>query len=272
VLALRPPLDWRELAIGRTAALYYPHVVWGLVYYFIAVVFARYYNSPIVDPGNVGLHMLEILTGEKSWFLPTLLVTTLVLWPLLRIAPYGTAFGTLGLALLGWFVATGWQVPSYLMRLAVFFAVGYVIASWLVERGEISRTVAGAGALALLALLLPMASLTFEGLSGWFLKVMASAIGVTGMWLAAVALRRVTWIAWLGKASLAIFVLHPMATGFARAALLKVVPDWPAGAYAVLVTLAGICLPALAYWLALKLQLNWLFIMPIKPAHLSRSA
>ncbi len=265
VLALRPPPDFASLARRRAGTLYWPHLVWSAIYYAIAVVFARYYNSPMEDPADVPRHLIEILTGQKSWFLVTLFVVTVVAWPILarnRLAALTIALALALIPLLGY-----WQVPHYFQRFMLFLVLGF-IAVGLVRRTEaISSTLTLlAAGMALLAALLPAtppSSLTGVGLRAW--DILFGCLGVAGLLAISGALGRTRLapaLSWLGGASLAIFLMHPLATGVARIATLKLLPSDAAFAHVAMITLAGIALPALGYAVALRLGMGWLFAWP----------
>ncbi|MGE0658975.1 MAG: acyltransferase family protein [Reyranellaceae bacterium] len=263
-LALRPPESFTALLARRACTLYWPHLVWSAIYYAVAVIFVRYYNSPMEDPGDIGRHVLEIVTGQKSWFLVTLFVVTLAAWPLLKRARFLTLAIALALAALPLF--GGWQVPHYFQRFAVFLVLGFAAVD-LVRRTEArSSTVALAAAgVTLLAAILPAtppSSLAGTGLRLW--DLMSGCLGVAGLLAVAAALSRtalMSVLSWLGNASLAIFLMHPLASGAARIATLKLLPH--DGFLQVgIVTFAGIALPALAYAVALRLGMNWLFAFP----------
>lgn len=267
VMALRPLPPFRSLLTRRLGALYYPHVLWGAIYYAIAVLFVRFYNSPIDDPGNVPRHVFEILIGQKSWFLPTLLAVTLLAWPLLRRARPLALLIALALAL--WPLQSGLQVADYFVRFAIFFVAGY-LAIGIVLRitDRLPAIVLGATGAALLGVLVLTGAAGGSGIAIRLHDLVFGMVGVIALWALCSALGRAGTIAntlaWLGNASLAIFLLHPLATGATRALLLRALPQAEPWLYLLVISLAGIALPALAYALAPRLKMQWLFAWPTR--------
>lgn len=262
-LALRPPASFTALLARRAGTLYWPHLVWSAIYYGVAVIFVRYYNSPMEDPGDVDRHLIEIVTGQKSWFLVTLFVVTLAAWPLLARARFLALAIALALAMLPLFGE--WQVPHYFQRFAVFLALGFVAVD-VVRRTEArsSALVLAAAGVTLLAVVLAATTTTLAGAGLRLWDLLYGCLGVAGLLAVSAAFARTSLmpvLSWMGNASLAIFLMHPLATGAARIATLKLLPH-DAFLQVGLVTLAGIALPALAYAIALRMGMNWLFAFP----------
>ena len=105
-------------------------------------------------------------------------------------------------------------------------------------------------------------ALAGAGLRLW--DLLYGCLGVAGLLAVSAAFARTSLmpvLSWMGNASLAIFLMHPLATGAARIATLKLLPH-DAFLQVGPVTLAGIALPALAYAIALRMGMNWLFAFP----------
>jgi fucose 4-O-acetylase-like acetyltransferase len=266
VLALHRPTGFAALVGQRLRTLYYPHVLWGAVFYFIAVVFVRYFNSPIEDPGNVGRHVMEILTGQQSWFLVTLLVATVLVYPIMQWNVALAVLFTVVLALIA--LQTDVQVLGYLFRLSVFLVIGYASVARIVALGErLHPSIAALGAAALFAILALCPE--HPAIAAWLLplyRFVLGLIGTAGLCALSFAVASLAWprsfFAAAGFASLAIFLLHSIVTGAARVVLLRIAPSLSAGIATALLTLAGILAPLLAYYLVKRLRWDWLFAWP----------
>ena len=264
LLALRPPGSFGELLRRRAGSLYYPYILWGVLYFFVAVAFARFHNHPIQNPGDLASHAWELVIGEKAWFLPTLFATTLVAWPLLRRSRL-LALGC-GLVLACLPLETPWQVVNGVGRFLLFLVLGCLTIDWLRRQAEPRG---GGLLLAVGALLLGLAAIQPPPGSAWVLRlegIGAGVLGVAGLLALSAALARLPGLArslaYLGQASLVILLLHAMATGAARALLLHYLPGQGPDLYMPVMTLAGLGLPLLVYALVQRLGLQVLFAWP----------
>ncbi|MGE0153702.1 MAG: acyltransferase family protein [Reyranellaceae bacterium] len=255
VIGLRPLPPAGYFLRHRLATLAWPHLLWGTIALAVAIVFARYYNSPIQDPGNLGRHLVDMATGQRSWFLAALFVVSLGGYALFRIdARLALAVGLL-LCLLP--IDSPWRVVSRSADYAVFFALGYggielllrITAAvpfrllWLLAPAVFALSV-------VLHLILPPFSHPYWGGVSLLAQGLAGAAGVwclSTLIAAGSGLRRV--LATLGTASLAIFVMHPMAIGAAREILLPLLRHAPPIVPTLAIAVAGIALPAFAYYL-----------------------
>jgi fucose 4-O-acetylase-like acetyltransferase len=268
VMALHQPPEFRALVGRRAATLYYPHVLWGAFYYVVAVVFVGYYNTPIQDPGDISRHAIEILAGQKSWFLPTLFAVTVLIWPLLRRLPAATLLVALGLAL--WPLQADSQVVFHFPRFAVFFVAGYLAIDGLLRLTERLCPIhlCMIGGLLVGVLLLPQ-PFTPQGIAARLQDMAFGLVGVLALWAFSATLahgpKLAAGLGWLGGASLAMFLLHPLASGAVRAILLAAWPQASPLLLVALISAAGIGLPALAFAVANRLKLRWLFVWPFAP-------
>jgi fucose 4-O-acetylase-like acetyltransferase len=270
VMALRPLPSAKYFLRHRFATLAYPHLVWGTVGLIIAILFARYHNSPIEDPGNIVRHLVELVTGQRSWFLAALFLVSVVAYYLFRIDARLALAIALLLCLLP--IDSSWRVVLRSFDYGIFFVLGYlVIAAMLRVTMKLSPWHAAALSLAILTLsvamylvLPPISHPLWGGISLFLLGL----IGTAGIWLVSVATAATGWpsriLAGLGTASLAIFVLHPMAIGATRLILLPLLRDTPSIVPTLIITILGVLLPAAAYYSVKAMGLvTPIFILPL---------
>lgn len=266
VLALRPPTSFPAMAKQRLRTLYYPHVVWGVVAYIVAVLFVRYFNSPIEEPGNVGRHVFEIATGQKSWFLVTLLLASVLIYPVMRWNALLAVAGALTLIL----IPTDITLLGYLFRLTVFLVLGFVTIRPVLAIGNaLPPVVCLAIALALFAVvaILPDSPGSTEYLLPpyRFLLGVLGTVALCALSFAVVKLRGIsTFFIAAGLASLAIFLLHSFATGAARTILLRIAPSLPAELATAALTAISIAMPMAVYFAVQRLGWTWVFAWPTR--------
>jgi fucose 4-O-acetylase-like acetyltransferase len=268
--ALRPAGQFLH---HRFATLLYPHLLWGAVYLAIAIVFARYHNSPIQDPDNIGRHLVDMAIGQKSWFLMSLFLVSVGAYFLFRIDARLALVLTLLLCILP--IDSRFNSLSRSFDFAVFFVLGYM------GIGMLLRWTAALPLKAVIALGIFALTLSFglqrimpaqsDPIWGGASLLILGLTGACGLWCLAVGIaashypRRM--LAALGTASLAIFVLHSMVIGAARLVVVPLMRDLPPILPTLLIASVAVTLPALAYYFIKRLGLvTPLFILPLPRA------
>jgi fucose 4-O-acetylase-like acetyltransferase len=260
----------------RFATLVYPHLLWGAIYLVIAIVFARYYNSPIQDPGNIGRHLMDIAIGQKSWFLMSLFMVSVAAYFLFRIDARLALVLALLLCVLP--IDSRFTSLSRSFDFAFFFVLGYM------GIGALLRLTAALPLKAVLALGIAALPLSFglqkimpalsHPMWGGASLLILGLMGAFGLWCLAVGIAASDYprrkLAALGAASLAIFVLHPMVIGAARLVLVPLMRDLPSVIPTLLIATIAVALPALAYYFIKRLGLvTPIFILPLARAEAS---
>jgi fucose 4-O-acetylase-like acetyltransferase len=270
VMGLRALRPAGQFLHHRFATLVYPHLLWGAIYLVIAIVFARYYNSPIQEPGNIGRHLLDIAIGQRSWFLPSLFLVSVAAYFLIRIDARLALVLALLLCVLP--VDSRFTLLTRSFDFAFFFVLGYMGIA-MVQRLTAMLPLRAVIALGLAALPLSfglqrvMPALSDPVWGGSSLLILG-LLGAFGLWCLAVGIaasdhpRRL--LAALGTASLAVFLLHPMVIGATRLVLLPLMRDLPPVVPTALIASIAVILPALAYYFIRRLGLvTPVFILPL---------
>lgn len=265
VLSLQPLPSFGDFLRQRLQTVAYPHFLWGAFYLVVAIVFVRYYNTPIQNPQNIGQHLLEIAAGQKSWFLVSLFGISLAAYVLIRYDVRLAVATALLLCLLP--INSHWIVITRSADYAIFFVLGYLGFDLL---NRFSQAIPSYAHLAIgvtvLALSLVMQSLITAPTSPYVAGLWSSTVslvGVCGAWFLSMAIAKTTYLrrglAALGLASLAIFLMHPMAIGASRVLLLPLLRDAPVIVPTTLIAVFALGLPTITFFL-LK---SWGMMSPV---------
>jgi fucose 4-O-acetylase-like acetyltransferase len=217
--------------------------------------------------GSAGPHnfvhsvLVPALTGEASWFLPTLFLC-LMLATLTDLLPAWARFLIAAALNLLW-PPTGIRVVDSAARYFVFVAAGEWVGRRIERVEAIPRWAAFAGA-----------TVSFLAVAAGNLSpihdvrivlILLGLAGTLGLFLLAVALRNTVVDAaavWCGTASLGIFVLHPFFQGATRAALSLLAPSHAVFPNVLIPTIVAIVLPGLLWHLRDRLHIGFLFAFP----------
>lgn len=279
VLSLHPLPSFGNFLRQRLLTVAYPHFLWGAFYLVVAIVFVRYYNTPIQNPENIGRHLVEIAAGQKSWFLVSLFAISLAAYVLIRSDVRLAVAAALLLCLLP--INSHWTVITRSADYAIFFVIGYLGFDLLHRFSQAMPSYAHVtiGVLAL-ALSLAMQALITAPASPYVAGLwssIVSLVGVCGAWFLSMVIAKTTYLkrglAALGLASLAIFLMHPMAIGASRVVLLPLLRDAPAIVPTALIALIGLALPTIAFYLLRSWGLmSPVFILRLAPTPASIGA
>jgi fucose 4-O-acetylase-like acetyltransferase len=240
-----------------------PYLVWTVIWVGLKIAFPGSVNEPAAW-GDLATALWQPV--EHMWFLQHLLIARLFWIAVDRIGAGGSVAGsTIVLALLG--AASGMAIlegepksVAGLLGNIAFVGAGAIWVPALLKRAGDARLFALAG-VAFVGWLLIAIQLGADdlGLLGFVAALMASLVVLVAVWqLPPPSGRFGLTIAFLGEASLAIYVIHSIVIALVRAALHR------AGALdetllIALGTLLGLVIPAALYWgaLALSARTGW---------------
>lgn len=248
---------WPAIARGRLAflrgrwwAVIWPYLLWSIAIGLIEVAMAPYVNSPM-QLADVALVAIKPI--EQYWFLYVLLVCQLIVLATYRSMVLLALVAAAGLAILvlvggGWI---GMRSFQYLPYVAVGIAASQALHH--MARGSALRPVAlllGGGVS--LALVLAILGDQRQNVLASFIPAFAGIAACIGasMLIARSPSRPALLLAYIGQASLAIFVLHTLFSAGMRIALKMVGVAAADPANAFLSFAAGLVFPTLAYALA----------------------
>lgn len=260
----------RKLIENKFEVVFYPYIIWSLIQGLIEVALADFTNGT-ATLGQV-LSLLW-LPRAQFWFLYTLFFIYLASAALYRRSDSYWSTAILALAVIlffSGFPSINYHTINLFGRNFVFFALG-VSASGLLFRGDATqyRTLL----LFLFAALLFVGSqYLFHGLlglrgigSGQFLLLLAFS-GIAFVMASCHVLARfeIRWLAFLGRHSMEIYLIHTICSGGIRIVLQKLFGITDVSLHLALGVLFGVGAPLLVAVLAPKLGLKWLFVPPRK--------
>jgi fucose 4-O-acetylase-like acetyltransferase len=262
----RNPARFARL-LGPT--LVWPYMLWSIAQVIVIWAAGAMVNRPLSDPMTT---ILAIPTAPVSqfWFLWVLFFYHVAAWSTL---PRWTTWQIVGVAAALRIAEAIVPLPviiALLLREAIWYALGLALSQRLLRawpvRPSLSR-VAAIIAVAVIAIIVaemrtPAVALLAANAAGiarlagfiWIAPATAAAIAAVVLCAEQLNGAPAAALAWLGRRSMPIFILHVMAVAGARILLLKsggaVGPLTP-----VLLTLIGLGLPLLAFEIACRLRL-----------------
>jgi fucose 4-O-acetylase-like acetyltransferase len=225
------------------------------------------YGAEIMS-GNFATHggllhsmVIPALTGEASWFLPSLFLCLLLAAITNRLPVWAVATGALALNLL-WPV-TGIRIFDSAAHYFVFVAVG----AWLNRRVEsvapASRWAATVSAAVSFSLVVLGNLIAQRDLR--IVVILVGLAGTMGLFRLAQATRDTAFdraACWCGEASLGIFVLHPFFQGATRLAMTRLTASHAVFPHVFIPTVIAVVVPGLLWHYRRKLRIGFLFVFP----------
>ncbi len=246
-----------RFTIERARTLLYPYVLWSVIGVAAVNELSHFTAQPPIDWRNF---LPGLVRGIGIWFLPTLFACQ-VFGMALRKLPGAVI---LGIALVAYYFMPRTRVNWF--DLAVQFFPFVAAGMWMgrgYERLEkIPRAIALAGAVALLAALM---AATYQPWTGYRNVVLVGgALGILMLMMLARSFGRskaARVFAWVGEASIAIYMAGEYAQGLVRQLLVwaHVIAPYP---QLFLPTIAAIAIPSWVYQHRVRLRLDWLFVAP----------
>jgi fucose 4-O-acetylase-like acetyltransferase len=254
------------LAANKVDTILYPYVLWSLIQGLTEVGLAGY------TTGSASLAEVFALWNPRAqfWFLYALFLVVLT-----AILVYRRDTGVVVVAVLalsGLVYVFQASIPSalhsdYVVKNFVFFALGVVfirIKDRLIPRLPLWT---GLGLLAFIAgqyLFHGELELSFEDKGAGSLMlatVSILAVACLSMWIARF---RIPWLSALGRASMAIYLMHILAGSGARILLSRIFGVQDAVVHIAVGTLASILLPILAVWIWSRLGISGMLEAPAR--------
>lgn len=261
---------WPSIARGRGAffsnkivTILYPYFLWSLIEGSIELIFARFANTPIA-PSD--LAWIPIVPIEQFWFLYALFFGQLILlalYPRRYLLPL-TAVVAIGVVV---FAPFGFATVAEICMAVVYLSAGCLAAMPLKALAEKTLAIVvgvGAGAWIVFAVSLAAAPMA----PGWATGLVCALFGSVGTIVIAISLQRAGWsriFELLGRGSMAIYVMHTIASAGARVIVAQVGLPLPAGFTLVIITAVGLAAPMVAWWLAARWRITRWLGLPFLP-------
>ena len=255
----------KDFILEKMKTLLYLYLAWAILLSAIEPLISRFKRSPL--PVHWSNFPVSLINGFAGWFFPVLFLC-LMLALLTRGIP---AWLRLGLAVVAAVMmpAYGYEVFYKTIWHFSFLAGGMVVGRSIFKLSMIPRWAAALGAMAVFAAQAAVvyhygAAVEFGGVPEW-LAVILGFTGTAGLFLIARTLDHTragdAW-AWIGSASLAIFLMAQFPQGATRELLLRVAHSHGFWVQLLVPTIISTLLPAILWHQQRRWHLGWLFRWP----------
>jgi fucose 4-O-acetylase-like acetyltransferase len=258
---LRPGVEKRGVkhyTVAKLRTMIYPYLLWAAIFAAAPIPFARFTSQ---TPPGWHKFLLDLITGNTFWFLPTLFFA-LMLGMLMRRIPMPLLFVLSAIACL-YVPHTAVGFLERGIRDFPFLVAGMWVGGTVTRIQRVPATLA-----AFLATICAVVIFVITGEPyGWsgYLFIPLGLLGTLMLLLLARCLGSSTTaraLAWTGAASFGIFLLSSFPQGAGRVFLtwaFHVTAPWP---QLIFPTLLAVLIPAWLYHRRTRLHIEWMFIWP----------
>lgn len=255
------------LLLNKVDTLLYPYVIWSLLQGFAQVLMARHVNNPVTVSQVLQLWWHP---RQEFWFLYALFFTYLFACLLyLAVAERWRPLLVPAAVLLFWErtwvprAAATWY-PTLFLPYFLLGAVWPGTARWVVRRPALSLIIAVPTFVIAEVFWHELAAWPADSLIICGLRIAAACAGIAATLAVSAVLASMQWsfIAYIGKLSLQIYVLHTMAAAVARVVMLKVLHITSLPIHLIVATSAGVLLPLAFAWLLERWKIPGFFAPP----------
>jgi fucose 4-O-acetylase-like acetyltransferase len=250
----------RHFTIDKLKTILYPYVLLAIVGVALEPLIGRFKFE--TRPFRWNIFLVNLADGQASWFLFVLFFCLMLALVTVRV-PAWLRF--LVAALVG--MAAPLAIPgvSEVLHEFCFLAAGMWVGHHIDSLEQIRLSTAAVGFVVLAALQAIVVYIFGVSVLGRWIYIPAGLTGVAGLFLLAKLLDK-HWIGdglvWVGRASLAVFLLSAFAQGATREVLLRVFHTHEFRSQLLLPTLCAILLPALVWYQQDRWHIGWLFRWP----------
>jgi fucose 4-O-acetylase-like acetyltransferase len=248
----------RRFTLEKLKTILYPYVLIVVLNAALNPLVGRFKSGHA--PFQWKVFLLNLADGDASWFLFVLFVCLMVALPTVRV-PNWLRFVVA--ALVGMTPAFGPPLTNQVLREFCFLAAGMWVGTRIYR---LERMLASAAALGFVALaVLQVAMIYLFGAPTRWTYIELGMTGTAGLFLLAKVLDKHsvgTGLAWVGRASLAIFLLSSFAQGATREILFRVFHTNELWLQLLLPTLFATLLPAIVWYQQDRWHVGWLFQWP----------
>ena len=248
----------RRYTVQRLRTVIYPYLLWSAIFYEGLIAFRRY---TVQGVQAVPTYLWNVVTGNVSWFLPTIFVA-LMLGMLLRRVPMALLFAGSAVAAMTVPALGVGDIDRALHELP-FLVAGMWVGLRFERMERLPKGWSAAGAVTIAVALWAIAAGSTRWLDWLYLPL--GLLGTLLLLLVARVLGR-GWgargFAWAGEASFGIFLLSQFPQGGGRELVRQVLhttAPWP---QLVIPTILAVGLPGLLYQYRERLRIGWMFVWP----------
>jgi peptidoglycan/LPS O-acetylase OafA/YrhL len=250
----------RRFTIDKLKTILYPYVLLAIISVVLEPLIGRFKFE--TKPFRWNAFLVNLADGQASWFLFVLFFCLMLALLTIRM-PAWLRF--LVAALVGMTVPLAIAGVSEVLREFCFLAAGMWVGHRIFGLEHIRLTSAAAGFVVVAALQAVAIYLFGVAVLGHWIYILVGLTGTAGLFLLAKLLdkhRIGDGLAWVGRASLAIFLLSAFAQGATREFLLRVFHTHEFWSQLLLPTLFATLLPAIVWYQQDRWHIGWLFRWP----------
>jgi fucose 4-O-acetylase-like acetyltransferase len=248
----------RQFIIEKLKTIFYPYALMAILSAAIAPMIEQFRSNK--HPFAWGPFLLHLIDGEVSWFLFVLFVCLMIALLTVRV-PNWLRFVVA--AAIGMTPAFGPPLTNQVLREFCFVAVGMWVGYRILRLDEISVTAAAVGG-GILFSLQALCIFLFGAATRWT-YIELGLTGIAALFLIARVLDGYSTgdlLAWIGRASLAIFLLSAFGQGAGREILFRVFHTTNFWLQLFVPSLLATAVPAIMWHQQDRLRLRWLFRWP----------
>lgn len=256
----------RGFTLEKMKTILYLYVAWAVLLVGIDPFIARFKSAP--SPVHWSNFSLALINGSAGWFFAVLFLCQIVALATHKIPSWlRVALAATTAALMHTY---GYEVFYKTVWYFTFVAAGMFVGRSIFKLNKLPRWSAALGALIVLGLQAAViAHFTYAvsfGSATAYLAVLLGLTGTAGLFLVARTIEHTrfgdAW-AWIGEASLAIFLMAQFAQGATRELLLRLGHTHEFWLQLVLPTFASLLLPAIVWHQQKRWHIGWLFRWPL---------
>lgn len=254
-----------KFVVEKCRTILYPYVLWGVVGILLEPMIGQFKMSTTAFDGKKFL--LDLASGELSWFLPVLFACQILALGIWKVP----SWWRLAIALVAAALVPVYG-PSILYKSVqefCFLAAGMVVGQSILRLSNLPVWAAVVGSMLLFCFQFAVVfsdgeQAQFGGRDQW-LAIVLGLTGTAGLLLLARAIDGTrlgdAW-AWVGKASLGIFLLSAYPQGATRELLLRLLHTHAILPQLIVPTVFATVLPAIVWHQKERWHLEWLFRWP----------
>lgn len=256
----------RGFTLEKMKTILYLYIAWAVLLVGIDPFIARFKSAPSpVHWSNFGIALID---GAAGWFFAVLFLCQIAAL-LTRSVPAWLRFA-LAAAAASFMPTYGYEIVYKTVWFFSFLAGGMLVGRSIFKLNNLSRRSAALGAVLVFSLQAAAVDyfrygISFGSPTAW-LAVLLGLTGTAGLFLLARTIEHTrfgkAW-AWIGEASLSIFLMAQFAQGATRELLLRVGHTHEFWLQLVLPTAASLLLPAIVWHQQRRWHLSWLFRWPL---------
>ena len=252
----------RRFTIDKLQTILYPYVLLAILSVALEPLIGRFKFE--TKPFRWNIFLLNLADGQASWFLFVLFFCLMLALLTIRV-PGWLRF--LLAALVGMTVPAAIPGVSEVLHEFCFLAAGMWVGQRVYRLEQIRLPAATVGFVVLAALQTTVVYIFGVSVLGRWLYIEAGLTGVAGLFLLAKLLDGY-WIgnglAWVGRASLGVFLLSAFAQGATREVLVRVFHTREFWSQLLLPTLFATLLPVIVWYQQDRWRVGWLFRWPFR--------